>query len=368
MTPTGGFGGPITVAVNQSHALRERGHEIHIAGAASGYTQGPPSDVSGIPAHLFTAHNLVPGSGFAGLVSAGLYRWFRRNHSSFDAIHFHLSRSLTTLPLARIAQRSGTRYVTQTHGMIDATRKLLAVPLDAVYTRPALRGAGSRFFLTPRERLDLQDVIGPAALLDYLPNGVPISLVAENEGKPEAGIEVLYLARLHKRKRPATFVEVAQRLSKVFSTARFSLVGPDEGEGATVDDLIRRGKRSIDDDQIAWEGALSPDRTLDRMSHASIYVLPSVDEPFPMSVLEAMSLGIPVIVTDSCGLAGAIQRAGAGIVVDSTTYALEEAIRRLLSDGEMRRAMGQAARHMVTQDFSMGAVVGRLEASYRGEL
>ena len=56
-------------------------------------------------------------------------------------------------------------------------------------------------------------------------------------------------------------------------------------------------RRSEDDPRISWEGALAPAEIPQRMAAASIYVLPSVREPYPMSVLEAMSVGLPVVVS-----------------------------------------------------------------------
>ena len=44
------------------------------------------------------------------------------------------------------------------------------------------------------------------------------------------------------------------------------------------------------------------------MAAASVYVLPSVREPYPMSVLEAMSVGLPVVVSADCGLAPLVER------------------------------------------------------------
>ena len=76
------------------------------------------------------------------------------------------------------------------------------------------------------------------------------------------------------------------------------------------------------------------------MAAAYAYVLPSVDEPFPMTVLEAMAAGKPVIVTDSNGLAGAVRDYGAGIVVPGdSAQALVEAMQRLVSEPTLAERM-----------------------------
>ena len=94
------------------------------------------------------------------------------------------------------------------------------------------------------------------------------------------------------------------------SNARFTLVGPDEGEGPAL-------RAALDgESQISWEGALAPGAIPRRMAAASVYVLPSVREPYPMSVLEAMSVGLPVVVSADCGLAPLVERTHCGIVTD----------------------------------------------------
>jgi glycosyltransferase involved in cell wall biosynthesis len=62
------------------------------------------------------------------------------------------------------------------------------------------------------------------------------------------------------------------------------------------------------------------------MAAASVFVLPSVRETYPMSVLEAMSVGLPVVVTDDCGLAPLVDRTQCGVVTDPGARALAAAV------------------------------------------
>lgn len=130
----------------------------------------------------------------------------------------------------------------QTHGMIDSSDKLLAAPLDALITRPALHRAASVFYLTERERADLISVAGPEMKLSKLINGVPL-LPAK---VPSEKLEVLFLARLHPRKRPDLFVEMAEIVVAEHDSVNFAIVGPDAGAGDAV--ASRTGPR------IRWEG------------------------------------------------------------------------------------------------------------------
>lgn len=361
-SPDGAYGGPTRVAVNQAKALIERGHQVTLLGGARGFEQIPRT-YDGVPARLFPVAHLVPGSGFAGLFSAGLIAYLTRHARDFDVIHVHMARDLITLPAAFIARRRGVPFVAQTHGMIDGSSRLLARPLDRMLTRPLLASAESVLHLTAREATGLREVAGIRDLgLEMLPNGVPAAEPIPSG--PRARVDVLFLARLHERKRPAVFVEAANLLAEQFPSVTFSLVGPDEGEGPAVRDLAR----TLDPEgqRIRLEGSLEPHETLERMRQSSIYVLPSANEPFPMSVLEAMSVGLPVVVNDDCGLSSDIRTADAGVVVDGTAKSVAGAISSLLNDEGRRKAVGDNARRLASESFSMGFIAERLEDIYRG--
>ncbi|MFU8946821.1 glycosyltransferase [Mycetocola zhadangensis] len=357
ITPQGDYGGPVRVALNQAKALSERGHSLTIAGAHRGYGEAPPISFEGIAAALFPARMVLPGTGFAGLAAPQLSDWIDSEINSFDIVHVHAARDLVTLPAARRVHRAGIPFVLQTHGMIDPSSNPLSRPLDAALTRPLLRNAKWVFYLTPQERNDLIAVGGNDLALRELPNGVPQTTERRDDA---TGREILYLARLAPRKRPLVFVEAARRLASKYPGARFSLVGPDEGEGARVE-------RAIDESPatgLRWEGALAPEETGRRMSEASIYVLPSVDEPFPMSVLEAMAVGLPVIITESCGLAPLVRRTGSGIVTDESLEALVGAIDSLLASPELAQEMGRRGLEAARTELGMSAVAQVLEDAY----
>ncbi|NHW47734.1 glycosyltransferase [Paenarthrobacter sp. MSM-2-10-13] len=178
-----------------------------------------------------------------------------------------------------------------------------------------------------------------------------------------SSFQFLYLARLHSRKRPTVLVDAAAMLAKTIDKQiEVALVGPDEGEESKVRQQILDTGTS---DWIRIEGPLQPGSTLDRMRKASVYVLPSVNEPFPMSVLEAMSVGVPVIVTDSCGLAPFIAESGAGIVSDSSVEVLSAAMRRFVEEPGLRASAAAAAVGLARERFSMYAVTSQLEDVYQ---
>ena len=181
--------------------------------------------------------------------------------------------------------------------------------------------------------------------------------------KEKSPFEFLYLARLHRRKRPALLVEAAAMLTQTIGRPiEVAFVGPDEGEESKVRQRIQATGTS---DWIRVEGPLEPGSTLMRMRKAAVYVLPSIDEPFPMSVLEAMSVGVPVIVTDSCGLAPFIAGAGAGLVCNSSVEGLSDALRRFVNEPGLRASSSAAALHLAREQFSMEVVSNQLEDVYQ---
>ncbi len=356
-TPDGEYGGPVRVAMNQALALAAAGHEVTLAGAARGFG-GERMHVDGVRMRLRPAAQVIPGIGFAGLYAKGLVRGLVRDIGDYDIVHIHLSREFVTLPVATLVSRRGIPYVVQTHGMIDLSNHPLSVPLDRFLTRPALRGADRVLYLTGTELGLLQEFAGNDLHTACLRNGVPMP--AEYVEPPDGPPEVLFLARLHQRKRPDLFVRVAQDILRAGTSATFTVVGPDGGMLAALEAQVG------EDGGVALEGPVSPDAVAGRMARASVYVLPAVNEPYGMSVLEAMAVGRPVVVTRTCGLADAVRTYECGIVVEESAAALKHAISFYLDNPDAAHAHGRNGRRAVREHFSMNAIRAELEQIYHG--
>jgi glycosyltransferase involved in cell wall biosynthesis len=99
-----------------------------------------------------------------------------------------------------------------------------------------------------------------------------------------------------------------------------------------------------------------------------VYVLPSVVEPFAVSVLEALSVGLPVVVARTGGLSPDVAAAGAGRVTDSVPDGdngplVGRAVLELLDPAANAEA-SRAARQLIADRFSIDAVVDTLLGVY----
>jgi len=357
-TPTQAFGGPVRVAVNLTGGLAARGVDTRIVALADGFDGPLPADVDGRPARLYPARRVVPGAGFSGLTSPALLAGARRLVKAADVVHVHLARDLVTLPIALAALSARRPLVVQTHGMVDPSDKALAKVLDAVAVRRVLRRADAVLHLTSYERKGLDAVLGgrdPGNGM-RLVNGVPAQ---ERRPRPDGPPRVLYLARMQARKRPSDFVAAAPEVLRRHPDARFVMAGADEGElGAALKLADALGVSG----SVDYLGSLAPGAVLDELRRTHVHVLPSVDEPFPMSVLEALSVGVPSVVTPTNGLADDLARSGAGRVA-RTPEALAAEILALLEPAAADTASA-AAWQLSRTSFSLEAVTDRLHSLY----
>lgn len=350
----GEYGGPTSVMQQQTDELRRRGHRVTIAAPVRPSDRGEVARDRGVRA--FRALQ-IPRSGFGGLSSPALIWWVLRNRRSFDVVHIHVARDLVTMPLAWLLSLSGVAYVLQTHGMVADSDHPATTTFDRIFTCRALRRARAVLVLTPAERGSVRE-IEPRAPLQDLHNGVQdVMLDGGNRLR-----EVVFVARLQERKNPDLFARVALSLREEFPHWSFRIVGPDEGLGDTVTRILAEDPRG---DHTSWVGPQTREYVQTVMRQASLLALPSVNEPFPMTVLEAMAHELPVIVTDSCGLAPYVEEAEAGLVVSAEADSLRSAMVHLMADDDERSRMGLNARRLVGERFSIRRVCDSLESLYR---
>jgi glycosyltransferase involved in cell wall biosynthesis len=95
------------------------------------------------------------------------------------------------------------------------------------------------------------------------------------------------------------------------------------------------------------------------------FVLPSLNEGLPMTVLEAMAAARPVIATRVGAIPGVIEDGKTGLLVNPGDAAgLRDAIARVLSNDELRRSIAAAGHEWVARHYTAGAMARQYRAMY----
>ena len=101
-------------------------------------------------------------------------------------------------------------------------------------------------------------------------------------------------------------------------------------------------------------------------AHPISLVLPSDSEGLPLSVLEAMAHGIPIVASNVGGIPEIIEHGTHGLLVPpANPMALAAAIRRLVEDPALRRDLGETARARASGEFSLSTTIRNYDRLYQ---
>ena len=364
--PSSIYGGPATVAMNQARELSRRGHEVTII--SSNVLQLRPyacieqrdTILDGVVVRYFPTHLVL--AKVSALVSLALKRWLKQSIRDYDVIHVHFARDWIPLTIANEALRQRAKVIIQPHGMLGRTGGLRGV-LDSFWTRRILTQAAGVLALQATELRNIKN-IAPAAKALVLSNGVRVPKDSV-QWDPETlrRRRVLFLARLHPRKRVMDVLEAIRVLHSRGYSVSLRVVGPDEGDLPKARAFASaHGIANI----IEFVGAVSPSQVQSEYLNASVYVLPSIDEPFPMTILEAMAIGVPTIVTESIHIRGMLERHGASRVVKQGPDEIASAVMEVLTDTRLAISLSENGKHLINTRLSIGQIVNSLEAIYTG--
>jgi glycosyltransferase involved in cell wall biosynthesis len=117
---------------------------------------------------------------------------------------------------------------------------------------------------------------------------------------------------------------------------------------------------------VTFRGGIGSKELPNELNAADIFCLPSLEEGFPLSMLEAMACGLPVITTLEAGAKDIIRSQVEGIIIPAKdSQALKDALEFLLLNHEVRRNIGLAARSRVEQGYSWEDYTNRAIEAYR---
>jgi glycosyltransferase involved in cell wall biosynthesis len=146
---------------------------------------------------------------------------------------------------------------------------------------------------------------------------------------------VLFLSRLSRQKGPLYFLKAAKRVLEVRPGTRFVVAGKGEMLGECIEYAFDQGIA----DNVRFTGFVDMEQQAAFYESHEVYVLPSVSEPFGISVLEAMATGLPTIVSRTCGVGEALKHVLRAEYWDTDEMA--DQIVRLLDSPELREELGR---------------------------
>lgn len=171
-------------------------------------------------------------------------------------------------------------------------------------------------------------------------------------------INVLFMGRLGKRKGVFEIIEASKSITNPH--IQINLYG--DGENTEFENLIKKDNLQ---EKIKINGWISGDKKDEAYRSADIFILPSFEEGLPMSVLEAMSYGLPVISTPVGGTPDAIQEGVNGFLIQPGDYnALAQKINLLADDKELCEKMGQESLKIAKEKFDINVIIKQLQGIY----
>ncbi len=366
--PAQAFGGPVWEARELAAGLVERGHMVDVVTTTLRDLRSGRS--------LRSHSAVVDGVTVRYLATPFRYRWMGVTPSApfalgkldaLDVVHIFGFRDPLGVAVAAWCRRRRLPYVLQPLGMLMP--QLRKVRLKRILDSAALawvpRGAARIVVTSERERAQVLATGAESERVVVRPIGFPAAVDADTTGSLRRllGIDgeplVLYVGRIAAGKGIELLLETARRLPDM----HLALVGTDAGHGVG---------RAVAAAQHAPGTAgrvhrLEVDeRPLGLYADADVFVLPSAGESFGLVAAEAATAGVPVVVTDRCGIAD-VFRDGGALVVPYDPGEVTAAVERVLGDPELRArlstgALAAAAAH------SWEAALERQERIYRDVL
>jgi glycosyltransferase involved in cell wall biosynthesis len=171
---------------------------------------------------------------------------------------------------------------------------------------------------------------------------------------------VLFVGRLERAKGIMELLDAVAALRS--SIPDIELVCAGDGDMAGVAEHAARLGIA---DAVKLTGWVGAERKKSLLMEASAFVLPSHAEGLPMSLLEAMTAGVPVIASSVGGIPDVVADGVNGFLVPpGDTTALTCLLRRLMIDSALGRRLGCAARESTALRFHPDRVIGSLEKIY----
>jgi len=373
------YGGPSQAVYTMCRALQDQGTEVLIATTdADGSGELPVAlgekiVYQGAPTIFF------PRQWSEALkYSRPLALWLEQNVKNFDLAHIHAVFSHACVAAARACRKNIVPYLVRPLGTLDpwslkqkSVRKRLFWHLGV---KRMLTEAAAIHYTSDEEKRLVETGLGLSRGV-VVPNALDLSFIDNRNGRRTApfdetqseighGPYVLALSRIHPKKGFELLIESFATLKKSGLFGSWRLVFAGDGDADYVNQLKALARRRGLNGDALFVGWLEGDSKYAALKDASLLAMPSYQENFGISLIEAMACGVPVLVSPHVNLAPEIEKAGAGWVAALGEDELASALVEALGNEQERRRRGNNGRELAVS-YGSAEVATKLIGLYR---
>jgi glycosyltransferase involved in cell wall biosynthesis len=375
------LGGPSEAVIKFVYYLNQYGIDAEIA--TTNYNQEDNLDVplfqryiyQDVPVYFFP-YRALSSLSKEFLPSLSLTRWLMDNLVNYDLLHTNYIYVYAPTVAAILARQRKLPYVTSTIGQLtdwSQSQKRFKKRIYNTLERYSLNRAAAIHCTTSAEAEDVEK-FGVHTPKVVIPLGAePPNLLSEASKQlrqkyniSENHSIILFLSRLHYKKRPDLLIEALSRLASQGQRGHLILAGG--GDSSYCDYLRQQVKLAGIEEATTFVGFVSGfDKSL-LLQGADLFVLPSFSENFGIAVVEAMAAGLPVIITSDIQLASTVFEAEAGLVISGELEQLQQALRELLSNSSERKRLGHNAKILANRLYHWPTITSQLALTYESIL
>jgi glycosyltransferase involved in cell wall biosynthesis len=339
-------GGAERHVIDVGRVLTDRGHSVTVACSVGGHFQaiGERAGVKVVP----LCKELVKrrfGAGFAFRVRRLVL------HEKPDLVHGHLYSGGLAAAFATAGTGIPLVLTEQTEAPWRRRRQRLA---SSMAYRRAAKIIGVSKAITAAIERDFGIARGK---LSCIPNGVTLEQGAMSRpgGDPVVGL----VARLTPEKDVRCFLNAAARVADSFPTAKFRIAG----DGPLRPELERVAADLGFGERVSFLGVVDDMRPFFESVH--VLAISSVAEGTPLSIVEAMGAGVPIVATAVGGIPEQVTDGHNGYLVEPRNpAALAERIGSVLADPNAATRLGEAGRARALREFSVETMTDAIESVY----
>ncbi|CAK8715217.1 hypothetical protein KKHLCK_04320 [Candidatus Electrothrix laxa] len=190
----------------------------------------------------------------------------------------------------------------------------------------------------------------------YIPNGTPISSEYFPCNDEKERKDLVFVGRLVKRKNVDILIKAVKKLTDSGKNISLSIIGT----GPVENELKELRDSLFLQENIFFMGFVEENKKLECIAQHKIFVLPSMLEGFGIVVIEAMKIGLPVIVTNCGGPEFFVDNSVGRVAQVGSVDSLTDSIKDLLSlESEQLNQMGLSAQKKVMENYNISILAER---------